>query len=431
MDSSVYKYLIEKILSDPDIRFDSLPEYFTRSPSTHDRDAMQSLGLFLKNLIGPGLFWTPGKPEILVPDDSFFHSLFLSAHESLFDVLSGAEPSVHPFRSNGTQLVRFLAFCACDDQALFVQDTDASSCAMFCFLSEGMMHCGWCPNTFEGKAKRAAHSYFIVLKKSLHHANAESLPAVLGYLWGAWLLARKTEGIQTSPSAGPSAGPSQDCGNGKETFDWKSGTGRRLYIAKRTAAPFLFYILAKISDAIPHPFRYIMNDGGVGLSVRVNREAIRPVSLADSIEINRQKISGDRFVYNCTTDSIPDITWTVAILTYESTLYRIDFLKFPPGTAGKDETEAMFVETEMKLECGIQPQRCGINSFFSKGLENTVIRFLDSPLEFEFDRMEKNGVSVYKASTNDNARTLKIVTGWATGRGISAINETKLLGMYE
>jgi hypothetical protein len=168
-----------------------------------------------------------------------------------------------------------------------------------------------------------------------------------------------------------------------------------------------------------------MNDGGTGLSIRVNNEAVKPVSMADYIEINRRKISGDKFIYNCTTDSITDISWTVAVLAHENTLYRIDILKFPGGT------DALLVDMEMKFECATRPEPCGKNSFIGKGLENTVIRFLDTPLEFEFDRMEMNGLSVYKTKPGTVTGNLKIVTAWATGRGISAINETKLLGLYE
>jgi hypothetical protein len=291
---------------------------------------------------------------------------------------------------------------------------------MLCFLTEGMMHCGWCPNAFEGKAKRAAHSYFIMLKKSLHYASAQSLSMVLGYLWGAWLLAQKTEGIQSVPL--------QDHGYEKETFNWQSGTDQRTYIAKKTAVPFLFYLLPKCHDTIPHPFRYISNEKGTGMSMHVNNEEVRPVSLAGLIEIKRQKISGDRFVYNCATGSIPDITWTVAVLTYESTIYRIDILTFPLGTKG---TETRLVETEIKLECGTQPEQRDKNSFFSKRLENTVIRFLDTLLEFEFDRMEMNCLSVYKSVPYAVEGNLKIITAWSTGRGISAINETNLLGIYD
>ena len=165
--------------------------------------------------------------------------------------------------------------------------------------------------------------------------------------------------------------------------------------------------------------------------MHVNNEEVRPVSLAGLIEINRQKISGDRFVYNCATDSIPDIAWTVAVLTYESTIYRIDILTFPLGTTVTKGTETRVVETEIKLECGTQPEQRDKNSFFSKGFENTVVRFIDTPLEFEFDRMEMNCLSVYKAAPHAVEGKLKIITAWSTGRGISSINETNLLGIYE
>jgi hypothetical protein len=168
-----------------------------------------------------------------------------------------------------------------------------------------------------------------------------------------------------------------------------------------------------------------MNDGRLGLSLWVNNEPVRPVSLADFIEIKRQKISGNRFVCNCATDSIPDISWSIVVLVYENTLYRIDILKLPEGK------ENVLVDPEMRLECGTHPELQKKNYFISKGLENTVVRFLDSPFGFAFDRHEEPGISVFHAPGSLTRGTLKLITAWASGKGISAINETRLLGIYE
>jgi hypothetical protein len=286
---------------------------------------------------------------------------------------------------------------------------------MLCFLTEGMMYAGWCPNAFESHAKHAAHSYFIGLKKSLYHSGPENITIVCGYLRGAWILAQKTEGIRSENQQYSAS----------ETFCWKSQNGSRTYNARKSAAPGLFYILSKSPSTLPHPFTRLMNDGRVGLSIRINDMPVTPVSLADFVEINRKNMSGVRFIYNCITDLISDMTWTIAVLAYQRTLYRIDTLKFP------EKSVTMHIDAVMKLECGIKTEQLGNNFFIGKGVENTVIRFLDSSLIFAFDRCENNNISVYHASGNHGGGILKLVTAWATGRGITAINETKLLGIYE
>jgi hypothetical protein len=436
MDSSVYKYLIESLLSGPDIRIDSLPVLFahcareagprfcqgpsasgcnTRLPKLNDREALPSLGLFLENLTGSERLRSPGIPEILLRDDSFFCSLFLSAHKALADVLSGFDPLSHAFRANGIQLARFLAFCVHDDKPLFVAENDSISCAMFCFLTEGMMFAGWCPNAFEGEAKRAAHSYFIALKKSLHHSSALHTGVIIGYLWGAWLLAQKTEGIKSSAPAHLG-----NCEN--RTFDWLC---RRSYIAINAHAPFLFYMLSKNPERITHPFVNLMNDGAAGLTLRVNNAAVCPVSMTECSEINRKKICGHKFMYKCTAGFMTEIPWTVVVLHCENTLYRTDIINFQAFT------EPLHVSAEMRLESGSKPEPAGKNAYICKGLENTVVRFLDSPFTFAFDGLGDNGIPVFTATGCHGAGALKLVTAWATGKGITAINETKLLGIFE
>ena len=411
MDSTAYKYLLEKLNAD----FPSL--HFAMSAVITPNESFASLVSFLKAKTAegiPGLLWRRG---------AFFADLFRSAHGALADVLSGHDASSHAFRTNGMQLTRFLTFCAGnarDEKPLFVKEPDPADCAMLCFLTEGMMHAGWCPNAFEGEAKRAAHSYFIGLRKSLHRVRQTHMPVILGYLWSAWLLARKTEGIRTEGCESPLIG--------SETFSWKLQTEARTFLARKALSAGLFYLVSKSPFSLPHPFAFLMSEGSVGLTLRVNGQAVTAVSLADFGEIRRQKISGDRFIHNCKTPSIPDIEWTVAILTVESTVYRLDILKFREGTGS---AENLAIDVAMKLECGPHPESLGSNMFICKGPQNTVVRFLDSAFTFAFDRMEDADISVFKASGCHGKGALRFVTAWATGKGISAINETKLLGIYD
>jgi hypothetical protein len=417
MDSSVYKYLIEKLQFGTLAASEHLSLYFAKHPVDSASEAFKSLVFFLGNLTSGKKASDSVLPELLLCENSFFRTLFLASHHALADVVSGQSAETHEFRTNGVQLVRFLTFCVRDDGPLFIQHPGPEDCAMLCFLTEGLMHAGWCPNACEREAKRAAHAYFIELKKSLHRAKPEAAGTILGYLWCSWLLAQKTEGIKSENQQ-----PGSDI---RETFTWKSETGPKTFIAQKTVRPGLFYIIERCNSSLPHPCESIVNVGSLGLCVRLNHESVRPANLSDFSEINRRKIFGHKFVYECGCGLILGISWTIVILMHENTVFRIDSLNFP------DKSLPYCVAAEMRLESGSAPQKSGRNSFISKGVENTVVRFLDSPLEFEFDRTEKNFRSLYKASIRHDAVTLKLVTGRATGRGISSINETNLLGIYD
>jgi hypothetical protein len=424
MDSTVYKYLIGELQSERDPGFDQLPLHFVVSPpppnATSVGDAFASLVSFLNGLTDSAQTVKSGMPMFVSPEKNFFRFLFLSAHIALSDVLSGADPVIHPFRPSGMQLVKLLTFCAQDDTSRIVPESDVASHTMLCFLTEGMMYAGWCPNAFEAQAKRAAHSYFINLKKSLHHAHAQSVATVLGYLWGAWLLAQKTEGIRDTSPHLPRKHENQ-------LLDWTMGADHRIYFAQKSTSPSIFYMLAKSPTRIAHPFAFVFNDEIAGLSIKINGEVVRSVSLRDSLEIDRQKISGHKFIYACQTESIPDFSWTVVVLHYESTLYRIDILTFP------EAKKRIRFSSEMSLECALKPEPTDKNSYISKGVENTVIRFLENPLRFEFNRLEQNGISIFASHdvAMDITESVRLVSAWASGRGITAINETKLLGIYD
>jgi hypothetical protein len=424
MDRGVYKYLIEKLRPEIGADAGSLPLHFVRSGVEATPEAFESLEFFIRTVIPGG----DNQQNIEVPllhaaGGSFFSCLFRHAHTALADFLhEGSTSSSQNFRSNGIQLTRFLTFCARDEGALFLRQPDPVDCAMLCFLTEGMMHAGWCQNAFEGVGKLAAHSYFLNTRKSLFRAVPRDFGVVCAYLWGAWLLARKTEGIRTVNQ------PYSPCGN--ETFNWNfQQSGPKSYIAIKSGIPGLSYLLSKSPSLPCHPFACLMNDGLAGLKLYVNKHAIQAVSLKDFSEINRVKIHGHKFIYECQTGLIAGmnagITWTVVILTYENTMYRIDMVNFPQPTG------ISAVSAEMRLETGTKTEPNGMNSFIGKGFENTVVRFLESPFTFAFDRTEENGISVYSASGSHEAGALKFITAWATGRGISAINETKLLGIFD
>jgi len=419
MDSTVYKYLFGKLEEEAHTCPGAFP--LTAAPDGLSApENLQAVGRFLRTLTDSVNRAPDAVPRLHADSDSFFGCLFCAAHDALADVVSGKDPQSHPFRVDGIQLTRFLVFCAAGgrDPAASLGDNEVTADAMACFLCEGLMHAGWCPNAFENEAKHAAHSYFIALKKSLHRADKEDLEMVIGYLKAAWLLSLKTEGVRADTQQNPDQWHS-------DSFTWKTESGHTTYIGVKRPVIGLFQILSKNHDILPHPFMCLKNDGRVGMKLHANLEPVLPVSLGDFMEIRRRKFEGHKLVYNCKCGTRTDIRWIVVFLNHESTTFRLDIVTFELATG------PTCVEAEMRLESEAIPVTLGKNSFLANGPENTVIRFLDSPLEFKFERLEKHGISLFSSSLLLHENTLKTVTAWAKGRGITGINETTLLGMYD
>jgi hypothetical protein len=420
MDSTVYKYLFEELERGAGTHPASLPPALAAGVLLGPDD-LKPLERFLRTLGGSADAAYSISLRPLPGADSFFGCLFRSAHTALADILAGEDPQAHLFRLDGIQLMRFLVFCGGNGATAFSGNNVATGNAMACFLTEGLMHAGWCPNAFENEAKHAAHSYFVTVKKSLHKADPKATELVAGYLEAAWLLSRKTDGVRASCQRIPDEWQS-------ESFSWRTGNGHATYIGVRRPAVGLFQVLSKNHDSLPHPFSCLGDDGRVGMTLRMDLEPLLPVSLNDFMEIKRRNFEGHKYVYNCKCGTRADIRWIVVVLNHEHTTYRVDIVT---RTLAPGRTK---IDAELRLECAAIPETRGRNSFIAKDAndaENTVIRILDTPLEFEFVELEKQGISVFKSSLSLAEPTLKIVSSWARGRDISGINETTLLGMYE
>jgi hypothetical protein len=419
MDSSIYTYLIEDLRSRQDQSFAALPHHFITSPVGLTPESIPSLQLFIKSMITDAPQSSDNNPLLLSFPKNFFSNLFLDAHQALLDVISGAAPASHPYRHNGTQLTRFLSLCVYHDTPDFIRPADMPCQAMFCFLLEGLMCAGWCPNAFEGTAKRSAHSWLVILKKNLHFRQTGPLAPILGYLWGAWLLAQKTEGIRDNTILPFSA---------SETFEWHTENSRRGYCVRSQKKPPVFYYFALFQQArISHPNSLMWNEGLTGLFLTVNNDPIVPETILDHSEIKRQKIAGHKMTFSCKTATLTGIQWTAVFLFFESTVYRIDVLSLPQCK------EPQIIRGELVLESDAAPEQIANDTYLGKGSENMVIRFVENPLSFRFSKQAGKGAGVF-VSENDHTsvgNTLKIVTAWAKGRDITTIQETRLLGIFE
>jgi hypothetical protein len=415
MDASLYKYFIEELQGEADKSYSDLPVLIAKSAPSVSDEAFGACAAFLKEIVvnhthNPAL----ELPHLLTIRDNFFASLFTHAHEAFVDVLNGESSLTHEFHHDGTQLLKFLVYCGNKGIPQSFYANDPLECAMICFIIEALLHCGWCPDSFDGIAKRAAHEYFVCLKKEMHHVKINGSATILGYLWSAWLFAQKTEGIRDN---GETSLPET------ALFEWGSGTTRRQYIVRKSQRPAQFYMLLKCSNVFPHPFHSLYEDTLFGLFVFINNEALLAKELTDYAEIIRPKIYGHNFVHACQAG----ISWTTVLLNLESTFYRIDLLKFPPDIA------PILIRAELKIENECILEKIDQDSYMGKNRENFIIQFIENPLNLEFSKQLNYGISVFSSKKKQASPSdvIKMTTAWALGKGINDINRTHLLGIYD
>lgn len=419
MDASLYKYFIEELQGKPDKGYGDLPLLFVNSAPQVSDEAFAASTPFLKSIVlnrsSPSSLTLP---YLLTVNDNFFALLFMRAHKAFVDILSGEQAQTHEFRHDGTQLLKFLVYCGNKGVPPSFYANGPLECAMICCTIEALLHCGWCPDSFDGIAKRVAHEYLVCLKKEMHHITFNGAATVLGYLWSAWLLSQKTEGIRDN---GETTLPET------ELFEWGFGIARRQYLVRKSLKAPLFYILPKYLKVLPHPFHDLSHDALLGLHIFIKGEPVLPQGNIEYSDILRPKISGHKFVYACVISPSVEIVWTVVFLHFENTFYRIDILKFP-GTMEKAALQAaMHIENAFALE------KTGSHRYRGGNCKNVIIQFVENPLELEYSDQLGNGTSVFSSKEklvlpNDS---IKVVTAWAQGKGLTDINRTHLLGIYD
>ena len=421
MDSNLYNYLIEELLNGTRKDFSLLPIHFIKSPREVSTPAFKSLESFLSDRIASSQSFSEGQWQqslFLCTRENFFSELFLLAHQALLDILQGSDTTTYPFRSNGIQLLRFLTYCSCNGVPGRFYENDGQTLSMMCFILEGLMYCGWCPDSFEGTAKRAAHEYCITLKKSLHHFKYDATGPILGYLWAAWLLAQKTEGIRVVREIFLPM---------TQTFQWNLGNNVNAFIVENSIKPNIFYILSKSPERLPHPFAKLSNENLVGLSFFIDSAPVFATEIVEYSEIKRIKKHGHKFIFNCATKVCIGFRRTVVVLLYECTLYRIDLLILPVNI------KTATLSSELCLESAVHLEKTGRNSYFGKGVENMIVEFIENPLGLFLDSRRDDGIAkfIFGPKNVSGTETITIVTAWAQGKGITEINKTHLLGIYD
>jgi len=396
----------------------NLPRSFLEFPLNQSKISIDDIKLFLTDCIEN--FSSSGYSKSLFQSNekNYFSSLILYTHKILNEVLSDPNPANHAFHSNGIQLTRFLTFCSYDNIPDGFFTNDLLSLAMICFLLEALMFCGWCPDTFEGLAKRSAHEYCLKLKKSLHFRDFQSIDIIYGYICCAWILAQKTEGLRVNESF---------LMPNRQSFTFNINNLNATYMAQKASQTSPFYIISKQHRQIPHSFINPALDGLTGMNFFLNNEQVKPNELIDYSEIARINKSGHHIVYKCNTSKINELLWTVVFLTFKKTFYRTDILKF------QGNVEKINIKAELNLECKIEVKQIERNVFKGIGAENQIIKFIETDFMFLLQPSKNKEVISFLSQERQffESSTIKIVTAWANGKEINDIDRTYLLGIYD
>jgi hypothetical protein len=419
MDSTAYKYLIHRLQNKKSDSLAAIPATFVHSKVCLTESLIADCRRFLKMICAGEKTARIPRPAILDIQENAFSGLFLLAHHAVLEVMNGSGPAAHRFRVDGVELCRLLCFCIQGRKAPGILFHDVAAAPMYCFLLEAMLNTGWCDGSMIETTKRSAHAYFLAFRKSLHRLSSDMLGTALGYLWSAWTLAQMTDKIH--PSGNKPREP------GLAHFGWNDGTGAYSYIARNAFSPLPFFLLNMGPCEITHPFGRFELDNAVGLRLHVNGERIRPVASPLGTDISRPQVEGKKFVYSCSTPAIPSIVWTVVFLWTDATVYRIDIVRVLKNASPVTIKGTLVLENDTLLRLS------GPDCYFGEDRQNTVVRFIENPLDFHFTEQKPSSLSTFDSSSivTDSGKPLRLVCAWSSGRGITDVNHIRMLGIYD
>jgi len=430
MDSTAYRHFTSEIISNTNTKIcDLLPIRFLSENILPDKNAFDSVVRFLEDcIVSPQHIQEKSisvASILKAPDTNFFSRLFKSAHENIADFFSQKEstPDLHPFKRNGTELLRFLCNAASSKWIPLFRDGECVDLAMSLFLIEAFMNAGWCPNAFEEIGKRTAHAFFVALKKSLYRADDADLSAILGYVQSAWICAQKTEGIKDKI---PEWEKKDYCSRYSWELRDRALPAKIVHCAMfRFPEKQLFFILPRYDARIQHPCAYPGNEHTTGLIFYSGNEPIIPQKIIDYKPIQRPKFKGEQVTCSCTLSG-QQILWLVVLQVFESTLYRIDLLKPANGTC-------TISNAELRIENSIPVLKTAGNRYSGRGTSTITIEFLKNPCCFEYDTQEAEDISLFKGmgAVFSPENPLELITAWSSGKNSARIDETNLLGVFE
>jgi len=318
------------------------------------------------------------------------------------DVLKGTPAQTHPCAHSCTQFLDMLVFCAHKNALAALCGGNPLSAGLLCCLTEAMLYCGWYPNNRQGEAKYAAHEYFSACRKMLHSSHTASNAECADALLCAAFFAQATDStVQAKPIQ-----------RTKPVLLYTHNAQSGFAAAVRPDAPYL-YTMPFNDTTLPHPVNNSGTTGKTGMQIEIHSQPLRPCCLTGADSELREKISGFRLCYDCTTDSGITAQWSIGILFFKRTVYRIDHIVFSAPHNSVTVSGNVYLEEYANL--------------------NLSIRLLDNPLGLTHNAESPGTLRRFSADSVqwDTKQPLHIVTAWASGNNGIDIDRTYLLGMYE
>jgi hypothetical protein len=424
MDSKAYKYLAAKIIEDYPNLSGCLPVEFCSKDIHVSDQTFEAVNFFISRLILDAENSSADKLALPLTlgdtNQNFLSELFCAIHLELTKELQETHSGGSQlFKRNATELLTLLCNSISAKWLPVFKKNDALSYAMCCFLIEACMNVGWCPNTYEHKAKRAAHLYFSYLRKFLFNAGDSEISTILGYLQSAWICAQKTEGIRDKI-------PEWETDDLINTYSFENeGHYPVQYTLFRLFKTQICITVPIHINKPSHPFGLLTNEGKSGLKVLVNNREVYCEELLEKSIINRQDINGIQLVYSCAASKKEKLIWSVIIQVYIRTIYRIDVIQ--------TKEQPLTAEAELRLENPNPLSGTKKDEYYGKGGINSAVFFLKNPLQLQYQSQEQDDISLFSGSQTQlsPAKPVESIVAWTMNEEYAAIDKTNLLGIFD
>jgi hypothetical protein len=427
MNATAYAYAIAELQPQVAASCPEMPLTLLRSACAVSTEALAAFASFLDSAAG-----VPGEgnsiadshvtfarhPLVCSPPPAILGPLMGEAHRRVADhIRNGTELTIAE-RRNFSGVFMALLGAAHPRQCPFFELHDCTSLAMAVFLLEAGMNLGWCPNSYEGRGKRSAHLYFACAKKTLLTADTGQQALVLGYLWGAWLLAQKTEGLCDHALTHEK----RDTSYTTAVF---SDASNRSYSLFHFAQREKFLAVSHGTVLPACTFRRLSCEGLATLQLFAGPNPLVPFELLDVSSIERPLMSGIRMSYRCRAGQAI-IRWLTAIQFFNCTVYRIDALRSEKGPVTLSDVKETF-----ENDCALDARPGGF--YKGRGPQNFCMQLIENPFSLVYMGQEEPGLSAFCGSTVtlDDSAPIQMTVAWRWGAGINDIDRTNLPGLFD
>jgi hypothetical protein len=417
MNSFIYRYLINKLdfPEKSDFNFFLTPKAINQS-----EDQLKNIGELLSKTT-PTL---DANQRIAFNTFDFnsglkshFRQLVLISKDTLIEILSEDRLC---FGKNYPNILELLKIAAFSVNNRFLKDflkPKTEYYALFCLLLEAYLYLGLFPDSWETQIKRAAHDYYVIIKKSITQLEYPETKNIYIYLLATWLFAQKTDNIISKKLPLPSC-----C-----VFYIENKKNIVEYITIQLSDIQKFYFLEKSFNRIPHPFINLFNDRVVGLFLQIHDESIVPYELVEFSKIKRKNKVGYEFLHRCKTQICNEILWKSVFFQFKCTMYRIDSLKL------NCTINSLEIKAKMHFENRLFIERIDNNRYYGKGKKNWIVDFIKNPLRLTFEKQLEPDISVFSTNLTEmpnEESSIEMVTAWTFEKDKIEIDHTYLLGIY-